>query len=187
MPAVNNNKTKTVSGDLLWTQDVYGVDGDNRQLAGQIRCYASADATAGAVPGRWEFWTANSAGVLIESQSIDAGMANKLGYAAGDGGTVTQATSKSTAVTLDKPAGQITMHNAALASFTAVSFTLTSSVIAAGDIILINHISAGTAGAYSFNAQSAAGQALITVRNLTTNNEGAALVLGYAVIKAPTA
>lgn len=45
-----------------------------------------------------------------------------LGYGTGAGGTVTQATSKSTAVTLNKPCGQITMNNAALAAGATVSF-----------------------------------------------------------------
>lgn len=39
-----------------------------------------------------------------------------IGYQAGSGGAVMQATSKGTSVTLNKPSGQITMNNAALAA-----------------------------------------------------------------------
>jgi hypothetical protein len=39
-----------------------------------------------------------------------------LGYSTGAGGAITQGTSKSTAVTLHKVCGSITMHNAALAA-----------------------------------------------------------------------
>ena len=111
----------------------------------------------------------------------------KHGYATGSGGTVTQATSKATGVTLSKSTGQITLDAAALASDTTVSFTLTNTVIEAGDILIMNHISAGTAGSYLLNAQSAAGTASINVRNITTGSLSEAIVIAFAVIKAVTA
>ena len=111
----------------------------------------------------------------------------KHGYATGAGGTVTQATSKATGVTLNKSTGQITLNNAALASATTVSFTLTNTVIEAGDILIMNHISAGTAGSYLLNAQSAAGTASINVRNITAGSLSEAIVIAFAVIKAVTA
>ena len=91
----------------------------------------------------------------------------KHGYTTGSGGTVTQATNKATGVTLNKSTGQITLNAAALTADTTVSFTLTNTVIEAGDILILNHISAGTAGSYLLNAQSAAGSASINVRNIT--------------------
>ena len=111
----------------------------------------------------------------------------KHGYATGSGGTVTQATSKATGVTLSKSTGQITLDAAALASDTTVSFTLTNTVIEAGDILIMNHISAGTAGSYLLNAQSAAGSASINVRNITAGSLSEAIVIAFAVIKAVTA
>jgi len=111
----------------------------------------------------------------------------KQGYATGAGGTVTQATSKATGVTLSKSTGQITLNAAALASDTTISFTLTNTVIEAGDILIMNHISAGTAGSYLLNAQSAAGSASINVRNITAGSLSEAIVIAFAVIKAVTA
>jgi len=111
----------------------------------------------------------------------------KQGYATGAGGTVTQATSKATGVTLSKSTGQITLNAAALAADTTVSFTLTNTVIEAGDILIMNHISAGTAGSYLLNAQSAAGSASINVRNITTGSLSEAIVIAFAIIKAVTA
>jgi predicted aconitase with swiveling domain len=111
----------------------------------------------------------------------------KHGYATGSGGTITQGTSKATAVTLSKPTGQITLNNAALAADTTVSFTLLNTVIEAGDILVMNHISGGTAGSYLLNAQSAAGSAIINVRNITTGSLSEAIVIAFAVIKAVTA
>lgn len=111
----------------------------------------------------------------------------KHGYAAGSGGTVTQATSKATGVTLNKSTGQITLDGAALAASTTVSFTLTNAVIETGDILIMNHISGGTAGSYLLNAQSAAGSASINVRNISLGSLSEAIVIAFAVIKAVTA
>jgi hypothetical protein len=111
----------------------------------------------------------------------------KQGYATGAGGTVTQVTSKATGVTLSKSTGQITLNAAALASDTTVSFTLTNTVVESGDILIMNHISGGTAGSYLLNAQSAAGSASINVRNITAGSLSEAIVIAFAVIKAVTA
>ena len=62
---------------------------------------------------------------------------SQLGYTTAAQGTVTQLTSKSTGVTLNKSAGRITMNAAALAGATAVSFTLTNSLISANDVIVL--------------------------------------------------
>ena len=110
----------------------------------------------------------------------------KHGYAAGSGGTVTQVTSKATGVILNKSTGQITLDGAALSASTTVSFTLTNTVIEAGDILIMNHISAGTAGSYLLNAQSAAGSASINVRNISLGSLSEAIVIAFAVIKAVT-
>lgn len=111
----------------------------------------------------------------------------KQGYATGSGGAVVQATNKSTSVTLNTPNGQITMNAASLAATSIVSFTLVNSVIEAGDIIVMNHISGGTLGAYAFNASTAAGSASINVSNLTLGALTDAIVLRFAVIKVVSA
>ena len=111
----------------------------------------------------------------------------KQGYATGSGGIVTQLTSKATGVTLSKSTGQITLDAAALAASTTVSFALTNTVIEAGDILIMNHISGGTAGSYLLNAQSSAGAASINVRNISLGSLSEAIVIAFAVIKAVSA
>jgi len=111
----------------------------------------------------------------------------KQGYATGSGGTITQGTSKATGVALSKSTGQITLDGAALAASTTVSFTLTNTVIEAGDILIMNHIIGGTAGSYLLNAQSAAGSASINVRNISLGSLSEAIVIAFAVIKAVAA
>ena len=130
-----------------------------------------------------------SIGVAYEDQDIIGAdriySAGELGYTAAAQGTVTQETSKSTAVTLNKGAGQITMNGAALAGTTAVSFTLSNTFISANDLILLN-ISGGAVLdplAYIVYVSSmTAGSVVITVRNLTATSRSEALVLNFAVI-----
>lgn len=109
--------------------------------------------------------------------------AQGIGYATGAGGTVTQATSKSTGVTLSKASGQVTMNNAALGAGAIVSFVLTNTLIAATDVLVLNHISGGTVGSYSLNAQCAAGSATINIRNNTAGSLGEAIVIQFALVK----
>jgi hypothetical protein len=109
--------------------------------------------------------------------------ASVVGYSTGDGGTIAQSGSKSGAVTLDKPCGAITMNNAALNAGTIVSFVLNSNQIAATDVLVLNHISGGTPGSYTLNAQCGSGSATINVRNNTAGNLSEAIVIQFAVIK----
>lgn len=60
-----------------------------------------------------------------------------VGYATGAGGAVTQGTSRTTGVTLDKTTGAITLFSAA-GSATAATFTVTNSTVAATDVIILN-------------------------------------------------
>jgi hypothetical protein len=127
-------------------------------------------------------------GSPLTHTEVDANFTNlntdKAGYVAGEGGTVTQATSKSTGVTLSKKCGQITMNAAALAADTTVTFTLTNTEVVATDIIILNHVSGGTAGSYLLNAQAGSGSASINVRNITGGSLSEAIVIGFAIIKA---
>jgi len=107
----------------------------------------------------------------------------KQGYAVGAGGGVLQATSKATAVTLNKSCGQITMNGAALAASTTVSFTMTNSTVESGDIIVMNHISGGTLGSYTLNASCGVGTADINIRNVSLGSLSEAVILRFAVIK----
>lgn len=107
----------------------------------------------------------------------------QFGYTTAAQGAVTQATSKSTAVTLNKSAGRITMDGAALAGNTAVSFTLNNSLLSANDVIILNVGAVGTAGAYTTYVSSmSAGSAVLTLRNLTSGSLSEAVVLNFALI-----
>lgn len=77
----------------------------------------------------------NQASVCLDIDSAGKVLAKSptggLGYGTGAGGTVTQLTSKSTAVTLNKPCGKITTSNAAMAAGASATFLLYNNL--AGD------------------------------------------------------
>ena len=108
----------------------------------------------------------------------------EIGYSAAAQGTVTQATDKSTAVTLNKSAGRITMNNAALANGAIVSFALTNSLISAKDVLIVN-VSGGAAAAGSYTAfvsSIGAGTATISLYNISAGPLSESVVLNYAII-----
>jgi hypothetical protein len=111
----------------------------------------------------------------------------EIGYSTAAQGTVTQATDKTTGVTLNKSAGRITMNNAALAGATAVSFTLTNNLISINDTIIVcvsSNTTGSAAGAYTtYVSYLAAGSALITLRNLTAaTSYSEAVIINFAII-----
>jgi hypothetical protein len=108
----------------------------------------------------------------------------QFGYTAAAQGTVTQATDKSTAVTLNKPAGRITMNGAALNTATNATFTLNNSFISANDTVVLT-ISGGqaTPGSYNVFANSlAAGSVSISLRNISGGTLSEAVVINFAII-----
>jgi hypothetical protein len=118
---------------------------------------------------------------------VDIYATDELGYTAAAQGTVTQLTSKSTGVTLNKSAGQITMNNASLAAQTNVAFVLTNSLLSAKDVLVIN-VAGGAAATTSYNcwvSSHAAGSCTIVLRNIEATGSPAlteAVVLNFAVI-----
>lgn len=109
---------------------------------------------------------------------------NQLGYTANAQGSVTQLTDKSTAVTLNKSAGRITMNNAALGATTNVSFTLNNSLISVNDVLILT-VSGGNATAATYNCfvnSLAAGTASITLRNISAGSLSEAIIVNFALI-----
>ena len=111
----------------------------------------------------------------------------EIGYSTAAQGTVTQATDKSTGVTLNKSAGRITMNNASLAAGAAVSFILTNSLISINDVLIVN-VSSNTTGSAlgvytTYVSYLAAGSALITLRNLSAATAySEAVIINFAII-----
>jgi len=107
----------------------------------------------------------------------------ELGYSSAAQGTVTQATSKSTGVTLNNSMGRITMNNASLANGATALFTLTNSAISANDVVVVSVSGGGTAGAYwPFVSSQAAGSAVIGLYNNSGGALGEAVIVNFAII-----
>jgi hypothetical protein len=144
-----------------------------------------------------------SIGVAYSDQDIDGGTigavtpatvvgttvyaTTEIGYSTAAQGAVTQLTSKATGVTLNKSAGRITMHDAALAAGAAVSFVLTNNTISINDTIIVNvssNTTGSAAGAYTtYVSYLAAGSALITLRNLTAaTSYSEAVIINFSII-----
>jgi len=107
-----------------------------------------------------------------------------IGYATGAGGAVTQGTSRTTGVTLDKTTGAITLFSAA-GTTVATSFTVTNSTVAATDVIILNQKS-GTDLYDLMVTAVAAGSFRITFRT-TGGSTTEQPVFNFAVIKGVTA
>ena len=108
----------------------------------------------------------------------------EIGYTASAQGTVTQLTDKSTAVTLNKSAGRITMNNASLNTATNATFTLNNSLISANDTVILT-ISGGqaTPGSYNVFANSlSTGSVSITLRNISGGTLSEAVVINFCII-----
>lgn len=125
-------------------------------------------------------------GDLLRRPFHTASSTDGIGYTTGAGGTVTQLTSKSTTVELNKVCGQITMHNASLGGSSAVGFVLNNSTLEASDLLVLSHASGGTHGPYQVHGRCNNGSATIIVYNITGAPLAEAIVIAFARIKAVT-
>lgn len=105
-----------------------------------------------------------------------------LGYTTGSGGSVTQVTSRTTGVTLNKTNGAITLFSTTTTAGQVSTFTVTNSTVVATDTIVVNQKTGG--GIYLCSVTAvAAGSFNISVH--TPAAQGAeAPTLNFAVIKA---
>jgi len=122
----------------------------------------------------------------INSQNFLA--TQSLGFTTGGGGVVTQLTSRTTAVTLDKPTGAITLFSASIAGHSVDQFLFLNDAIGANDVVVVC-IKSGCAEAtrknYSVHVVNVtAGSCSIAVGNLTNSSlPTESPVLQFAVIK----
>lgn len=112
-----------------------------------------------------------------------------IGYAVGAGGTVTQLTSKSTAVTLNTICGQITTHSGSIASSAFAGFQVHNSAVAATDVVVLTPLTGNaTAGTYNCWVEGiTTGTFIVIIKNVSGGALAETLTLNFAVIKAVTA
>ena len=113
-----------------------------------------------------------------------------IGYAVGDGATVTQQTNRATGVTINALTGAITTNATSLAAEASAVFTVTNSKVAIGDVVVV----AIRSGMVALNTRAtvtavADGSFAITVVNgnvAAGTAETGAIVINFAIIKGAT-
>ena len=117
-------------------------------------------------------------------KAYGAVQAQRLGFYPAErvGGTVTQATNKGTAVTLNRLTGAITTNNASLTGAANVAFTVNNNLVRATDTVVCSVRSGGPTGRY-FAAVSAVanGSFQVTLTNAGAT-AGEVVVINFAVI-----
>ena len=159
-----------LSGSNLWTFNSSGG------LIGPTDNFSTIGLAAGSRPK--SVFAATS--IFVTAVNSGGG----IGYGTGAGGAVTQATSRTTGVTLNTLCGAITLVSAA-GSTSWQSFTLTNSTIAATDVVHVTQKS-GTDLYVISVTNTAAGSCVISFQTTggTTTEQP---VFNFAVIKAVTA
>lgn len=196
-PAIKFGSTDV---DFITTNPKYGA-----AITAEAAQNYNADNTSGMILTFWTSPTGSTTSSLtVRAQITDTGDFNMLGgsvtlsatgsvlvngsggvgYGTGSGGAVTQATSRTTGVTLNKANGAITLVSAA-GTTTWQSFTVTNSTVAATDVIRVCqksgtdlyqiHVTAVGAGTFRVTFATTGG---------TTTEQP---VFNFAVIKAVTA
>lgn len=131
------------------------------------------------------------AGATLSTNSsvLSTGATQGMGYGTGAGGTVTQITSRSTAVTLNKITGAITTDTTALAAAAEATFTVNNTTVAATDTVVLS-IKSGSVGGtpVAWVSAVATNSFNITISNTHASvDETGAIVINFAVIKAVAA
>lgn len=180
--------SSTSSGDnayynsSVWKRKIAGSASMLNQNAGAVEVYTATNSSSGSNIS-WVF-----SAVFDSSSNLLMRAGGGIGYGPGSGASVTQATSKTTGVTLNKPSGQITMNAAALASNTSVTFLVSNTSVLGNDNVIVN-LKGGyaTYGTYDVKAEGiAAGSFVITLKNISGGSLSEAVILGFSIIRGST-
>ena len=128
----------------------------------------------------------NAGNLRTTGSILSSSASGGIGFTTGAGNTAVQATNKTTGVTLNYPTGQITYAAGNVSSGANVSFTMTNSAVGNTDVMIINHVSGGTIGAYDWYPQCNAGNAVITMVNRTGGTLNEQPVIRFVVVKGAT-
>lgn len=181
---------KTDGGDLTLTvtsgYEQAGTTTMTFDDAGDSVLFYSVETSAGVY--RWRILASDgiTGPVSQETATFGSDIASTAGTLdVQDGGTVTQATSITTGVTLNTHSGQITTVSSTLAAAAEATFTVTNSTVSATDVVIAHLGSTSSAGTPLVVVSAvAAGSFDVTIANL---HASAALdntmVINFVVIK----
>ena len=202
LPIVQGGTTKQITNALLFTSPTLVTPALGTVASGNISACTSTSMVMVTpvlgTPTSGNLSNCTSTSMVLTTPVIGAATGTSLtatgviastgtagvGYATGAGGAVTQLTSRTTGVTLNKTAGAITLFSAA-GTTTAATFTVTNSTVAATDVVILNQKSG--ADLYDLMVTAvAAGSFNITFRT-TGGTTTETPVFNFAVIKAVAA
>lgn len=176
----------TINGNSITSTDTNGNIDLTPDGTGEVNI-SKVDIDAGAIDGTIIGGASAAAGTfttVTSSGNVTITGTGGLGYATGSGGAVTQATSRTTGVTLNKTNGAITLVSAA-GTTSWQTFTVTNSTVAATDTVIVSqksgtdlnmiHVTAVAAGSFNISFATTGG---------TTTEQP---VFNFAVIKAVAA
>jgi len=132
-------------------------------------------------------------GTVAMTSDITAGLSTSptlgIGFATGAGNTVTQLTSKSTAVTINTVTGKIVTHNEVIAAGGRKFFFVNNSAFTnVNDIIVLTGTPTGASGTYTFDVDyRASGQFRIAIYNWDTATHTEAININFAIVRSVTA
>ena len=179
LPIVQSGTTKQLTNTLLFTNSTLVAPALGTVASGNISaCTSTSMVMVTPVIG-----AATGTSVTATGTIVSTGTAG-VGYATGAGGAVTQLTSRTTGVTLNKTTGAITLVSAA-GTTVAATFTVTNSTVAATDVIILNQKS-GTDLYNLMVTAVAAGSFNISFRT-TGGTTTETPIFSFAVIKAVAA
>ncbi len=158
-----------------------------------IGLHAADNWTAASTPTRIELQTTTTGSTtrtlrFVIDQSGDAlATTGLLGYAAGAGSVVTQPTSKTTTVTINKQNGTIVTHTAALAGGAQVVFKVANSYVGAADHVILSLTNGNSVDATQYDCRViidlTPGAFYVILRNVSGVSLSQAVRINYAVFK----
>lgn len=190
-----NNASASATKASQWADNNYNVEVETGKYSAKHWSTVAQNATANKIDKvastdnaivRFDGATGQvqNSSVVIDDNGNLLLLSGALGYGAGAGGIVTQLTSKSTAVTLNKPTGAIIMNNAALAQNIKVSFLLYNSIIGPYDNIHITVTSGSSVlSQYEARGRCSGGVAEIVVSHTYEGTIGESIKLTFTVLK----
>lgn len=194
-PTFNQNTTGTAAG-LSATLAVNKGGTGATTLTGILKGNGTSAVTAvtapsGAIVGDTDTQTLSNK--TIATGTFTGGVKNsdahQIGYALGAGGSVTQATSKSTAVTVNTPTGLINLNSAALGAGASVTFTVNNSVVGISDVIVVGVRQASFFPNYRVEAGGIVNATSFQIRvtNISAGSLSDAVGVSFAIIAGTTA
>ena len=147
----------------------------------------TGDYTAAQVTNAADLSTAATqtfAGAIVAPGMRSTSATIPLGYGVGAGGTVTQITSRTTAVTINKSSGIITTFNSSMGTGQTFAFTVNNTSVLQGSMVLITCQNDAVTSIFTapYAADVSAGSFVLVYANNSSGSLSTALVFNFAVI-----